>query len=166
MTAAIVFVVASALPFVPGAEVGFGLLMVFGARVALLVYLCMVVALVLAYFVGRLVPRAAIANAFGRCGFDRARNLVMRMGPLDAKGRLAMLTDLAPGRAVPFLLRHRHLALLVLLNTPGNSVLGGGGGIALTAGMSGLFPWPGYLATVLLAVAPVPLLFWLGQGGG
>jgi hypothetical protein len=58
---------------------------------------------------------------------------------------------------VPFLLRHRYLALAIALNLPGNFLLGGGGGIALLAGVSRLYAVPGFLATVTCAVAPVPL---------
>jgi hypothetical protein len=49
----------------------------------------------------------------------------------------------------------------VALNLPGNTLLGGGGGIALMAGLSGLYPMPAYLTTVAIAVAPVPLLVGL-----
>jgi hypothetical protein len=59
------------------------------------------------------------------------------------------------------LVRHRYLALAFALNLPGNSLIGGGGGIALSAGMSGLYPMPAYLASVAVAVAPVPLLIAL-----
>jgi hypothetical protein len=162
LTSMLIFVSASAVPFVPGAEVGLALLVVLGARVALLVYAGMVIALLLAYLVGRLVSPGAIAAAFATCGLDRARGLVLQLAPLDAKARLALLTQRAPRRMVPFLLRHRYLGLVVLLNLPGNSLVGGGGGIALCAGMSGLFPPHGFLAAVLLAAAPVPTYFWFG----
>lgn len=166
MFAMLVFVLASAVPFVPGAEVGMALLVVLGARVALLVYAGMVTALLLAYGVGRLMPASFIAAALAKCGFRRAQGLVMRLAPLDANARLALLVEGAPRRLVPFLLRHRHLGLAVLLNMPGNSVVGGGGGIALCAGMSGLFPLPGFLAIVLLAASPVPMLFLFGLAPG
>lgn len=164
--AVLVYVLASAIPFVPGAEVGFALLMVFGPRVALLVYGGMVTALLLAYGVGRLVPASSIGAGLAACGFSRAQGLVLRLAPLDASARLALLVEGAPRRLVPFLLRHRHVGLAVLLNLPGNSVVGGGGGIALCAGMSGLFPLPGFLAVVLLAAAPVPMFFLLGFATG
>jgi hypothetical protein len=41
--------------------------------------------------------------------------------------------------------------------------VGGGGGIALSAGMSGLYPLPAYFTTVAIAVAPVPLVFALSR---
>jgi len=62
---------------------------------------------------------------------------------------------------VPFLLRHRYLVLAVLFNLPGNAIIGDGGGIALIAGMSRLFPFPKYVLLVCVAITPVPLLFLL-----
>jgi hypothetical protein len=50
----------------------------------------------------------------------------------------------------------------VAVTLPGNTLLGGGGGIALAAGMSGVYRLPTYVATVAVAVAPVPLLVLLG----
>jgi hypothetical protein len=158
------YVLASAVPFVPGAEIGLGLILILGPSIVFLVYVGMVLALVLAYLVGRLVPARACAAAFGFFGLERARRLVQQMAPLDTRARLALLSAGAPSRIVPFLLRHRFLALALAFNLPGNTLLGGGGGIALAAGMSGLFPLVAYLATVALAVAPLPLLILLTGG--
>ena len=159
------YIVESAIPFVPGAEIGIGLVIVLGTKVVILVYLSMVAALSLTYLVGRFVPASATAAALHFFGLGKAHELVLRMAPLDAKARLALLTDRAPRRVIPVLLRHRYLALAVLLNLPGNSLVGGGGGIALAAGMSGLYPLPAYLATVALAVAPLPLFILLTGHG-
>ena len=55
-------------------------------------------------------------------------------------------------------MRHRYLAVAVALSIPGNSVIGGGGGISLVAGMSRLFGFSRFVLTLAVAVAPVPLL--------
>jgi hypothetical protein len=157
MTATLVFVLATAVPFVPGAEIGFALIMVFGARIVLLVYVAMVAALTLGYLIGRLVPVATLAAVFGYLGLRKARDLAVQSQGLNADARLALLLAEAPTRVIPMLLRHRYLALVVLFNLPGNSVIGGGGGIAFAAGISRLFSFPRYLLAVLVAVAPVPL---------
>jgi hypothetical protein len=62
------------------------------------------------------------------------------------------------------LLKHRHVAVALALNTPGNIVLGDGGGIVMAAGFSRLFSLPGFAVTVMLAVAPVPLAILLTEG--
>jgi len=152
------YVLASALPFVPGAEIGIALIMMLGTRIIPLVYASMVLALSLSYLMGRLIPARAVASSFGYFGLMRAQDLVLRLAPLGAEERLELLVAHAPRRALPFLLQHRYLALAVALNLPGNTLIGGGGGIALVAGMSGIFPVGAYLTTIVVAVAPVPLI--------
>lgn len=156
-----VFAVASALPFVPGAEIGFALMLIFGSRMALLVYLAMVTALLISYAIGRLVPLAVTAAMFRFLGLARAQALVERFRGLPPGERITLTLQSTPRRLVPFLVRHRYAALALLFNLPGNSLAGGGGGIALSAGVSRLFSFPAYLVTVLLAVAPVPAIFAL-----
>jgi hypothetical protein len=92
---------------------------------------------------------------------ERARKLVTELEPLSAEERFRFLARSTPSRIVPFLLRHRYLVLAVLFNLPGNVIIGDGGGIALIAGMSRLFPFPKYVLLVCLAITPVPLLFLL-----
>ncbi len=47
------------------------------------------------------------------------------------------------------------------LNIPGNTLIGGGGGISLAAGMSRLFRVWRFLLVLAIAVAPVPLIIVL-----
>ncbi|MEO0718490.1 MAG: hypothetical protein AAFZ06_06405 [Pseudomonadota bacterium] len=149
----LVYVAMLALPFVPGAEIGLLLLLTFGAEMAVPVYLATVLALMLSYSVGRLAPDALRLALLGRLG------LAHEDAPTCAPGREA--PELGRGlSASPWLkkiLEHRGLTLVVLLNTPGNAVLGGGGGIALAAGLSRAFSFRAFLFCVAIAVAPVPL---------
>ena len=150
-----------ALPFVPGMEISIALLAAFGQQVAVLIYAATVAALVLSYLIGRMVPVRLIATFLESLGQQRAVKLVRRLEPLNAKQRLETLIAHAPKRIVPTLLKHRYIAIAVALNVPGNAIIGGGGGIALLAGISGLFTFPRYLAIVALAVMPVPLTILL-----
>ncbi|PHQ70046.1 MAG: hypothetical protein COB93_06475 [Sneathiella sp.] len=159
MTTAGIFILVSALPFVPGAEIGLGLMMLLGTKVLLLVYGCMVTALTLSYLVGRFVPATATAATFRFFRLMKASQLALDMAPLPPRKRLDFLMEQAPKHVLPFMLKHRHLALFIVLNIPGNTVIGGGGGIAFIAGISGIYSFPAYLLTLLLAVAPLPLLF-------
>ncbi len=161
MAATGAYILASTLPFVPGAEIGLGIMLILGPRIVLLVYASMVFSLILAYLVGRIVPPRATAATFQFFGLRRARDLALKLAPLDTQARLALLMQRAPRRIVPFLLRHRFVTLALAFNLPGNTLIGGGGGIALAAGMSGIYPLPAYVLTVALAVAPVPLFFLL-----
>jgi hypothetical protein len=161
MITALVFVVASAFPFVPGAEIGFGMMAVFGDQIVLLVYSCMVLSLCLAFLLGRFIPSQFLAKAFDFAGFSRAEKLVRHASEMPPAERSVYFVTNAPNRWVPFILRHRYLALMLALNTPGNTLLGGGGGLALFAGMSGLFSIGMFVIAVAVAVAPIPLLMLL-----
>lgn len=158
MTATSTYIVTMATPFMPGAEIGLGMLMIFGGKISLLVYVSTVAALLIAYAIGRLLPVEFATKGFGLLGLHRARDFVARLAPLSASERMDVLVREAPGRWGPFLLRHRYLLLAIVLNAPGNIVIGGGGGIALAAGMTRLFSFPLYLLTVALATVPVPLI--------
>jgi hypothetical protein len=71
-----------------------------------------------------------------------------------------MLITMTGHPALQRLARHRYVALAVLINVPGNAVIGGGGGLAFAAGMSGVFSIPAFLITVAIAVLPVPLAIY------
>jgi hypothetical protein len=157
MTATAVYIVFMAIPFMPAVEIGLSMLVIFGPKISFLVYVSTVVALTLAYLVGRVLPARFAAKAFGLVGLTKTQNFVDRLAQLSPHERMVLLTRDSPARLVPHVVRHRFIALAVLLNIPGNVVIGGGGGIALLAGMTRLFPFPAYLFTVPLAVAPVPL---------
>jgi hypothetical protein len=154
----LVYVVALALPYVPGVEIGIALLVAFGAGVAPLVYGATVAALMLAYAAGRLVPVATLAHGLAALRLHRAAALVARAAPLSADARLALLTDGSP-RLLGLALRHRYLALALAVNLPGNALVGGGGGIMLMAGLSGIFAPLPTLVAIAVAVSPVPLAF-------
>jgi len=155
------YAVLMAIPFVPGMEISLALLAVFGPKVAMAIYAATVAALSLSYLIGRMLPVSLIATLFGSLGLQRAKGLVQSLQPLSAEQRLDVLIEHAPKRVVPVLLKHRYIAIIVALNVPGNAVIGGGGGIALLAGMSGLFMFPRFLASVSLAALPVPLVIML-----
>lgn len=157
MAGTVAFIALLAMPFVPGAEIGLAMLTAFGAAIAPLVYVSTVLALCLSYTVGRFLPMTALMRLLAALRMHRAADLVARAEPLSRDERLAMLLEGAPPRLVALALRRRYVALALALNVPGNALIGGGGGIALLAGLSGLFaPLPTVLAFAI-AVSPVPL---------
>jgi hypothetical protein len=97
---------------------------------------------------------------------QRARDLVAASTDMSMDDRARLIAANAPTRWVPYLIRHRYVTLALLLNTPGNVILGGGGGIAFAAGACRVFSAPAFLLTILIAVAPVPIAFFLFGAGG
>lgn len=160
----VAYALLTAVPFVPGVEIGLTVLMLLGPKIAVLVYLCTLAALSLSFLIGRFIPERVLVRFLRDLRFDKASRLLADLEGLDGRQRLMLMLERAPGRFVPYLLRHRYLALLVAVNLPGNIVVGGGGGIALMAGLSRLFSPTAFLLTVAVAVAPVPLAWMiLGQ---
>ena len=157
MAAISIYVLLMMLPFVPGVEIGLGMIVMFGPKIVPLVYGATVVALVLSFLVGRLVPQRAIVEILETFHLKRAGHLLRQLETLETNERLQFLLQNASTRVVPFLLRHRFLALMVALNLPGNALIGGGGGISLVAGFSRLFTLPKYALAVAVAVSPFPL---------
>lgn len=156
MIGAVAYVVFLATPFVPGAEIGIALLAGFGAAIAPLVYVCTVAAMMLAFTVGRFLPITALERVLRVLGLRRAADLVARAAPLSKDERVAMLLEGQSERVVRLALQYRYVAIAVAVNTPGNSIIGGGGGIMIIAGLSGIFTPISTFVTVILAVSPVP----------
>ena len=159
----LVYVLWMALPFVPGIELGLALMVMLGAKGIVLVYLCTLLSLSLSFAIGRLIPLKYFARFLGRLHLGKARDLVLKLEPLNPEEKLDFLLGAAPSKVVPYLLKHRYLMIAIILNLPGNALIGGGGGIGLVAGMSRLYSFPKYLLLVGLAITPLPLLFLAGK---
>lgn len=161
LLAVLVYMVLMATPFLPGAEIGLALLTGLGAAVAPLVYGATVLALMFTFALGRLVQPVTTARALERLGLQRAPALLRRLNAVPAEDRLGLVLDAAGKPWLRQCTRYRYAALALLLNLPGNVILGGGGGLALVAGLSQVFRPAAFLATVALAVLPVPLFVFL-----
>ena len=156
----LIYVVVLALPFVPGTELGVFLLAAFGAKAALPVYGATVAALTLSFLIGRAIPLPRLVAGLRASGLERAAALLETGDPLAVAGAQPDLRQTLLARV----LRYRCVVLGLLFNTPGNSLIGGGGGIALAVGASRLLSAPLFILTVLVAVAPVPLAVLLAAG--
>ncbi len=163
MVGAVVYVALLAFPFVPGAEIGLALLTAFGAAIAPLIYVCTAAAMMLAYSVGRFVPLETLERLLRAFKLRKAAGMVARAAAVTPEARVELLLQGNSKRALGLALRYRYVALALALNTPGNSVIGGGGGIMMMAGISGMFSPLATTVVVLLAVSPVPVaVYFLG----
>lgn len=161
MITAAAYALLIAIPFVPGVEIGLALISMVGVPILFLVYVSTLAGLLIAFFVGRFVSLGWLAGLFEITNLRRASVLLRAIEPMELNERLAFLVSNAPNWLIPILLRHRYLALAIIVNIPGNILIGGGGGISLMAGASRLYSLPGFLVTIMLAVAPVPLTILL-----
>ncbi|MCC4118143.1 hypothetical protein LLG90_22575 [Aromatoleum toluclasticum] len=158
--AMLAYILALALPFVPGVEIGLMIIMLFGAAGAVAAWAATIAGLGLAFWAGRLIPPGSVVRLLDRLG------VAIPDVPLDAAMRRVVAGETSGRprwvRVLARLLAHRYLTLGFALNLPGNSVLGGGGGIALLCGASRQFEWHWFVLTVAVATAPVPLLVLFG----
>ena len=161
---AAVYTLTMALPFVPGIEIGLAVMLTFGRSAIVAVYACTQLALLVSFLLGRLVPVAVLVRLTEWLHLHGAADLLRRLEPLAPADRLRFMIARAPRRWVENLVAHRYVALAVLVNTPGNALIGGAGGIGMLAGMSGVVTLPRYALTMALATTPVPLLLWLARG--
>lgn len=155
-----------ALPFVPGIEIAIALLVLRGPEFALPIYLATFGGLSLAYLAGRLVPIQSLRRFFLDLHLVKAAGLVERLGPLDPGQRVRELQRALPRRHARTALRYRYLGVALLINTPGSGLIGGGGGICLMAGMSGVFTPRVTLPTIAVAILPFPLFMWFAGNSG
>lgn len=154
-----------AMPFVPGIEIGLSLVLMQGADVAALVYMATTAGLALAYITGCMVPLPWLRRRFLDLRLKRAAALLDRIQPLSPDRRLALLRRALPNWLSGWAVDYRYLLLAGLINMPGSALIGGGGGICLLAGLTGLFHKRATLLTIALAVLPFPLFVWLWGPG-
>lgn len=159
MGSLIVFLLAAAIPFVPGAEIGFALLLMFGGQASPIVYAAMVGALLLSFTVASVVPLPVLSRLATWLQLKRTAGFINELANAPLHYRADIVSRKLDGRFGSLMIKNRYLVFALLLNLPGNSVLGGGGGLAFMAGISGLYRFWAFLITVLIAVAPFPLIF-------
>jgi len=155
------YILLMSLPFMPGIEIGLTLMLFLGSKGVILVYCCTLIALSISFLIGQRIPLQKFAKFLGWLHLKKARDLILEMEPLPPSERVAILHKKAPARVVPHLLNHRYLTIAFLLNLPCNAVIGGGGGIGLIVGMSGLIPYTRYLLIIAVSISPVPIVIFL-----
>lgn len=150
-----------AIPFVPGVEIGISLLVMQGPAIAPFVHAATVAGLLISFAVGWAFATSLPCQFLHSMGLARACAFVDAMKEMTRQERLEYLEAASPRWIGLGILRHRYVLLAVLINLPGNSLIGGGGGILLVAGLSRLFSFPAIVVTLIVATAPVPLAAWL-----
>jgi len=157
------YAVCMMLPFMPAIELGLLLLAMLDIQGIAWLYLVTVLALTASYGIGRVIPFSLLKKLFEYLHFHRASDLLCRAGECGEKEQIDRFIEQAPKRLIPFLLRHRYCVFAVAINTPGNMIIGGAGGIAMMSGLSRLFGFRQFALTLLIAVSPLPILTILSK---
>jgi len=146
-----------AMPFVAGVEIGLLIMAIFGETGVLVAYVGTLIGLSLAYGAGRLLPTSLLQKWLQKLGLQHKVEDVDDLLEQMVRGETWLC------RFGEALLRNRYVTLAVCLNFPGNSVIGGGGGLSLLSGMSKrLISWPYFLLMTAIATLPIPLLVLFG----
>ena len=157
------YAVCMMLPFMPAIELGLLLLAMLDIQGVVWLYLVTVLALTASYGMGRLIPVSMLKKLFQYLHFQRASDLLCSAGECGEKEQINRFIEQAPKRLIPFLLRHRYCVFAVAINTPGNMIIGGAGGIAMMSGFSRIYGFGRFVLTVLIAVSPLPILTILSK---
>ncbi|WP_239322009.1 hypothetical protein [Epibacterium sp. Ofav1-8] len=144
------YVLLLAIPFVPSAEMGLAILLVLGPSMALPVYVATILGLTIAFTAGRQ------AHVYRRSN--------VKDDAMEPTPAIAILHERFRDRPIlRRILRFRGLSLIAMINMPGNTVVGGGGGIAMAVGYSRTLAFKEFLLCAAVAVAPVPTLFLIAD---
>lgn len=154
----VLYILLMSIPFMPAIEIGWMLMIIFGAEGVLFVYLCTLLALLLSFSAGRILPVRIFSGILEWLHLEKAKNLVLRVHKLRPTERMNILMEASPSRFSSSLLKHRYLLIGVLLNIPGNMLIGGGGGIGVLAGMSSVYSFAKYMLLISVAILPVPIV--------
>lgn len=147
------YALALAVPYLPAVELGWMVMAAFGKAAILSIWLATPVGLLIAFTLGywmREWPWVARLSRRFKGGLQEAET---RGTGLGAK---------ALRFADQNLVKHPYWVLVVLVNTPGNWLIGGGGGIGILAGASGLYHPLRYFLVLVPATGVVAMLMLLG----
>jgi hypothetical protein len=133
----LLYIIALATPFVPGFEIGICLMCLFGDRGVAIAYLGANAALMISFIAGR-----------GICLYKT------KLDP-ERKIKLDQISNYA----------NSPIKYGVLLNTPGNSVFGGGGGISFALGLNKKVSLKTFFLTNIIMTSPLPILIYFGVIG-
>ncbi len=137
------------LPFVPALELGLLLMSIYGADGIIGAYVATVSALMLSFLLGcKLGQHRKI-----RWSANESKTPTSRKKQIRNRFLIGFYNNVS---------RRPYMSLALLLNMPGNVVLGGAGGIAMMAGASGHMQFFRYGLTVMLATSVLPILFMVG----
>ena len=154
------YVMMLSIPFFPGIEIAWLMIMLYGKEAVILIYLLTICGLCLSFGIGRWFEKSwltrwlnipELKNQFA----ERSSKIRQKLSTLHPRWSTFITSG---GR----LGKHHYLLLAIIINVPGNTLIGGGGGISFICGMNRRFSWKGFIGTLVIATAPIPILLMLG----
>jgi len=139
------------MPFMPGIEIGVMIMLLFGQAGIIGAWLATIVGLSLAFLLGGYFKRSAPIQKL-------LTNLTQLSQPVSQPSRRQQCTTFA----LSLMASHPYISVALLINIPGNALLGGGGGIALCAGALSTMKVHRFALTVGLASSLIPFLMLTG----
>ncbi|WP_085907692.1 hypothetical protein [Kiloniella majae] len=153
---ALIYLLLLSVPFVPGVEIGLLIMAAFGKEGVLVVYLATLGGLSLSFFIGHFFPQFWTTEKLQK--LTKLTNFKANSYSLTEMPRpLTFLFTL-----IPWITKYRYLTLALLINLPGNAIVGGGGGISFIGGASKKLTFTKFFLTLSLATLPIPLLIYFG----
>lgn len=151
LVTATLYALALAVPFLPAVEMGWMVMAALGTPGILAIWMATPLGLLIAFMLGQTLSdwpflqrlRARLDLAFQTATDNSLRSKLLRF-------------------AQRYLASHPYWVLAVLVNLPGNWMIGGGGGIGLLAGASGLYRPLRFVLVLIPATGIVAVAMLLG----
>lgn len=150
---AVLYAVLLAIPFVPGTELGWLIIALFGTVGILVAWFSTVIGLALSYWSALLLGRHPVF----------ARLMQRRQAMCDSDPAQLALVARILQRCLRWQERYPCVFVLVTLNVPGNLLIGGGGGIAWLTAVTPGVRFSYFIVTATVGTAVVPLVLLAGS---
>jgi len=160
LIAGIVYLLLLSIPFFPGVELAWMVILLFGKEMIIMIYLLTLIGLCLSFSIGRWFE-----DSWFTTGLDIQKlkeNLKRRIEWTKKRIRNKIPPAIFKYKSNQFIAKSHYFLLAILINLPGNTLIGGGGGIALLCGMNRSFSWKGFIVTIAIASSPIPLMLFFG----
>jgi len=149
-----IYMLLLSIPFLPGIELGVLLMCVVGSKMVMIIYLFTLFGLTLSFAMGRWLPLGGLRFFLRKLeGF-----LDTSPGTLPEPQTEKILG----ARLLRYAGKNPYLVTALLLNLPGNFIIGGGGGIAMLSGLNRRISLKYFLLTIAVSTLPLPLLVLFG----
>lgn len=153
MVTSAIYALALAVPFLPAVELGWMVMAAFGPLGIISIWLATPLGLLIAFSLGYWMRDWPVLTRL-------RQRFQQQVG--EAEEQKATLRTRLLLYAGHHMAAHPSITLAILINLPGNWIIGGGGGIGMVAGASGLYrPLP-YFLILIPATSVVAILMLLG----